>query len=98
MNRKSNTRIAKLLAAIVCIALMIGLAVVVSADAEPTVIYLDGTNGSDSNDGSSVSSAVKTLTEAYKKLTSVTNGVATNASAKGIIVLCGPTPHWRKLG
>lgn len=84
-------RSSKILAAFLCIALLVGVLAVCAAaqGATPTVVYLDGTNGDDANNGASASAAVKGLARAYELLLAVDDGVKTNASAEGVIVLCG---------
>ena len=85
-------RIGKILAALVCVALLAGvLAICVAAQsaATPTVVYLDGTNGDNANSGVDATHAVATLDKAYDLLLAVDGGIAANAEAEGVIILCG---------
>lgn len=87
-------RISKFLTAALCIVLLVAaLAVYAAADdsAVPTVVYLDGTNGSDDNNGSAADKAVATLKKAYEVLLAAEGGVKDRADAEGVIVVCGTT-------
>lgn len=72
-------------------AVMVGtnlkLAMDMSIGGVGTVYYLDPTNGADSNDGLSKSSAFKTLTYAYSKLTDGKNDVLVYIAGTGSISL-----------
>lgn len=52
------------------------------------VVYVDGINGSDNNDGAAPESAVKTLMTAYRQLDLLQQNNAENAEV-GYIVICG---------
>ena len=56
-----------------------------------SVVFLDGTSGSDENDGQSYSTAVASMQKAYEILLAKQDCIKTNANANGIIVVCGVT-------
>lgn len=72
-----------------CMLLMIPQGKAVAEETvSPTVIYLDGVNGADTNNGTTQGTAVKTLEKAYELLVAVDGGIKENAQAEGVIVLC----------
>ena len=57
-----------------------------------TVVYLNGINGNDNNNGSSIEYAVASLTKAYEiALSANSNALITDPTSHAVILLCGTT-------
>lgn len=88
MKHHTSKLLTRLALLALCAALLAALIPAAFA-AEPTVVYLDGTNGADTNSGASADQAVKTLEKAYELACAA--GIGSDANAEAIIVLCGET-------
>ncbi|MBQ7045349.1 MAG: leucine-rich repeat protein [Clostridia bacterium] len=83
----------KIFSVLLCLTLLMSNFDVLSfAEQDSTsVVFLDGTSGSDENDGQSYSTAVASMQKAYEILLAKQDCIKTNANANGIIVVCGVT-------
>lgn len=70
-------------------------------DKSPSVIYLNGSEGNDSNSGTDPKATVATLEKAYQKLLTLNSDLENDETAFGTIVISGPVilnDHFNKEG